>query len=314
MSGHGRWAPLPEPRRVGVGQHHDSHASDGSKVRPRRITTPGGGYLTCMARAIWSGSVSFGLVSIPVELYSATEDHTVHFNQFQRGTSDRIRYKRVNERTGREVPYEKIVKGHEVENGEYVVVEPEELDEIAPGRSRTLDIEAFVDIDEIDPVHFQKTYWLGPAKPEFSRPYLLLAQAMKKSNRAGIAMFVMRGKQYLTALTEDKGILAVHTLFFADEIRKPKDVLDVPPEGRAPRGKELDMAVSLVESMADDWRPKDYRDTYTERVNKLIKAKQKGRKIKVEDEPAEATGVIDLMEALQRSVEASKNKRGKKVS
>lgn len=264
-----------------------------------------------MARAIWSGSVSFGLVSIPVELYSATEDHTVHFNQFQRGTSDRIRYKRVNERTGREVPYDKIVKGHEVENGEYVVVEPEELDEIAPGRSRTLDIEAFVDIDEIDPVHFQKTYWLGPAKPEFSRPYLLLAQAMKKTNRAGIAMFVMRGKQYLTALTEDKGILAVHTLFFADEIRKPKDVLDVAPEGRAPRGKELDMAVSLVESMADDWRPKDYRDTYTERVNKLIKAKQKGREVVVEAEPPEATGVVDLMEALQRSVEASKKKRGK---
>ncbi|SEQ31543.1 DNA end-binding protein Ku [Lentzea albida] len=264
-----------------------------------------------MARAIWSGSISFGLVTIPVELYSATEDHTVHFNQFQRGTSDRIRYKRVNERTGREVPYDKIVKGHEVDNGEYVIVEPEELDEIAPGRSRTLDIEAFVDIGEIDPVHFQKTYWLGPRKPEFSRPYLLLAQAMKKTNRAGIALFVMRGKQYLTALTEDKGVLAVHTLFFADEIRKPQDVLDVTPEGRAPRGKELDMAVSLVESMADDWRPKDYRDTYTERVNELIKAKQKGSKVKVEDEPAEATGVVDLMEALQRSVEASKKKRGK---
>ncbi|MET9632321.1 Ku protein [Lentzea sp. NPDC006480] len=264
-----------------------------------------------MARAIWSGSVSFGLVSIPVELYSATTDHTVHFNQFQRGTSDRIRYKRVNERTGREVPYDKIVKGHETGDGEYVLVEPEELDDIAPGRSRTLDIEAFVDLDEIDPVFFQKTYWLGPAKPEFSRPYLLLAQAMKKTNRAGIAVFVMRGKQYLTALKEDNGILAVHTLFFADEIREPKDVLEM-PEGRAPRGKELDMAVSLVESMADDWNPKAYRDTYTERVNKLIKAKQKGREVVAEAEPPEATGVMDLMEALQRSVEASKTKRGKK--
>lgn len=270
------------------------------------------GYLTCMARAIWSGSVSFGLVTIPVELYSATEDHTVHFNQFQRGTSDRIRYKRVNERTGREVPYDKIVKGHEVDDGEYVIVEPEELDDIAPGRSRTLDIEAFVDLAEIDPVFFQKTYWLGPAKPEFSRPYLLLAQAMKKTNRAGIALFVMRGKQYLTALKEDNGILAVHTLFFADEVRDPKDVLDVLPEGRAPRGKELNMAVSLVESMADDWRPNDYRDTYTERVNELIEDKRKGREVVVEAEPPEATGVVDLMEALQRSVEESKKKRGKK--
>lgn len=264
-----------------------------------------------MARAIWSGSVSFGLVNIPVELYSATQDHAVHFNQFQRGTSDRIRYKRVNERTGREVPYEKIVKGHEVDSGEYVLIEPEELDDIAPGRSRTLDIEAFVDLDEIDPVYFQKTYWLGPAKPEFSRPYLLLAQAMKKTNRAGIAVFVMRGKQYLTALKEENGFLAVHTLFFADEIRAPKDLLDVTPEGRAPRGKELDMAVSLVESMSDDWRPKDYRDTYTERVNKLIKAKQKGREVVVEAEPSASTDVVDLMEALQRSVEASKKKRGK---
>jgi DNA end-binding protein Ku len=277
-----------------------------------RLHAIASGYLTCMARAIWSGSVSFGLVTIPVELYSATEDHTVHFNQFQRGTSDRIRYKRVNERTGREVPYDKIVKGHEVDDGEYVIVEPEELEDIAPGRSRTLDIEAFVDLAEIDPVFFQKTYWLGPAKPEFSRPYLLLAQAMKKTNRAGIALFVMRGKQYLTALKEDNGILAVHTLFFADEVRDPKDVLDVLPEGRAPRGKELNMAVSLVESMADDWRPKDYRDTYTERVTELIEDKRKGREVVVEAEPPEATGVVDLMEALQRSVEESKKKRGKK--
>jgi len=255
-----------------------------------------------MARAIWSGSVSFGLVNIPVELYSATQEHTVHFNQFQRGTSDRIRYKRVNERTGREVPYDKIVKGHEVESGEYVVVEPEELDEIAPGRSRTLDIEAFVDLDEIDPVFFQKTYWLGPAKEEFSRPYLLLAQAMKKTNRAGIAVFVMRGKQYLTALKEENGFLAVHTLYFADEIRKPKDVLDVAPQGRAPRGKELDMAVSLVESMSDDWRPKDYRDTYTERVEKLVEDKRRGREVVTEAEPPEPTAMTDLIAALERSV------------
>ncbi|GLZ33423.1 non-homologous end joining protein Ku [Lentzea sp. NBRC 105346] len=267
-----------------------------------------------MARAIWSGSISFGLVNIPVELYSATEDHTVHFNQFQRGTSDRIRYKRVNERTGREVPYEKIVKGHEVSGGEYVVLEPEELDDIAPGRSKTIEIEAFVDLDEIDPIYFQKTYWLGPAKPEFSRPYLLLAQAMKKTNRAGVAMFVMRGKQYLTAVRPDNGVLALETMFFADEIRDPADVLREMPEGRAPRGKELDMAVSLVESMADDWRPKDYRDTYTERVNKLIEDKRKGREIVYEEQAPEATEVVDLMDALERSVQAKKKGRRKKAS
>lgn len=261
-----------------------------------------------MARAIWSGSINFGLVSIPVELYSATEDHTVHFNQFQRGTADRIRYKRVNERTGREVPYEKIVKGHEIGNGEYVILEPEELDDIAPGRSKTLEIEAFVDLDDIDPIYFQKTYWLGPAKPEFDRPYQLLAQAMKKTNKAGIALFVMRGKQYLTALRADNGVLALETLFFADEIRDPADTVGELPAGRPPRGKELDMAVSLVESMSDQWRPEAYRDTYTEQVSKLIEDKQKGREVVVSAEPPEPTEVVDLMDALQRSVESKKPK------
>src|SRR4051812_13005717 len=167
-----------------------------------------------MARAIWSGAISFGLVSIPVELYSATQDHTVHFNQFQRGTSDRVRYKRVNERTGDEVEYGDIVKGREVGDGQFVLVEPAELDEIAPGRSRTIDINAFVDLDEIDPIFYQKTYWLAPAKKEFAKPYALLTKAMTDSNRAGIATFVMRGKQYLTAVRARNGVLALETLYF----------------------------------------------------------------------------------------------------
>ncbi|MDQ3825233.1 MAG: Ku protein, partial [Actinomycetota bacterium] len=168
-----------------------------------------------MARAIWSGSINFGLVSIPVGLYSATDDHTIHFHQFQRGTADRIRYQRINERTGKEVDYADIVKGAEVGGGDYVIVEPEELDAIAPGRSRTIDITSFVDLDEIDPVHFQKTYWLAPASEEYTRPYALLLEAMARTNRAGIATFVMRGKEYLTAIRPDDGVLALQTLFFA---------------------------------------------------------------------------------------------------
>jgi DNA end-binding protein Ku len=214
----------------------------------------------------------------------------------------------VNERTGDEVDYADIVKGHDVGGGEYVIVEPEELDEIAPGRSRTIDITAFVDLDEIAPVFFQKTYWLGPAKSEYLRPYGLLAQAMAKTNRAGIAKFVMRGKQYLTALRADEGVIALETLYFADEIRDPQKMLDEVTEVKAARGKELTMATSLIESMSEPWRPEDYRDTYTERVNELVEDKQKGRETVTEAAPPEATEITDLMEALRRSVEGVKGR------
>lgn len=261
-----------------------------------------------MARAIWSGAISFGLVAIPVELYSATSDHTVHFNQFQRGTSDRIRYKRVNERTGKEVDYSDIVKGREVGDGQFVLVEPDELADIAPGRSRTIDIDAFVDLDEIDPIFYQKTYWLAPAKKEYARPYALLAKAMTESNRAGIATFVMRGKQYLTAVRARDGIMALETMYFADEIRDPAEVKETVKGAKAPQGKELKMATSLIESLSEAWKPEDYRDTYTDKVNKLIEDKAQGNEIVVEAEPPEATEVTDLMEALRRSVESTKGR------
>jgi DNA end-binding protein Ku len=258
-----------------------------------------------MARSIWSGSISFGLVTIPVALFSATEDHTVHFNQFERGTSDRIRYQRVNERTGKEVEYADIVRGHEVGDGEYVLVEPDELAAIAPGRSKSIEITGFVDLDEIDPIHFQKTYWLAPAKEEYGRPYALLTEALAKTNRVGIASFVMRGKQYLTDIRADDGVLALDTLFYADEIRDPHDMLDTLPNGNRPHANELKMATQLIESMAMPWRPRDFRDTYTRKVHKLIQDKHKGREIVVEAEPPEPTETTDLLEALRRSVEGS---------
>ena len=261
-----------------------------------------------MARAIWSGSINFGLVSIPVGLYSATDDHTIHFHQFQRGTADRIRYQRINERTGKEVDYADIVKGAEVGGGDYVIVEPEELDAIAPGRSRSIDITSFVDLDEIDPVHFQKAYWLAPAGEQYTRPYALLLEAMARTNRAGIATFVMRGKEYLTAIRADEGVLALQTLFFADEIRNPADELDNLPRGATAGGKELDMAKTLIESMSGPWRPQDYHDTYTERVERLIDDKRRGREIVTEAEPPEPTEMSDLLEALQRSISSVKRK------
>jgi DNA end-binding protein Ku len=259
-----------------------------------------------VARAIWSGAVSFGLVTIPVALYSATHDHAVHFNQFERDTADRIRYQRVNERTGEEVDYADVVKGHDIGGGEYVVVEQEELDEIAPGRSRTIDIDTFVDLDEIDPIYFQKSYWLGPAKSEYARPYRLLVRAMAKTGKAGIATFVMRGKQYLTAIHADGDLLALETLFFADEIRDPADVLDELPTGDRAKPKEVAMATSLIESMSGPWRPEEYRDTYTAEVEKLLRDKQAGKEVIAAEEPPEATEVVDLMEALRRSVERTR--------
>ncbi|WP_020387790.1 Ku protein [Kribbella catacumbae] len=220
-----------------------------------------------MARAIWNGYISFGLVSVPVGLYSAPQEHELDFHQFQRGTPDRIRYKRVNERTGREVAYDKIVKGHDVGGGEYVIVEQEELADIAPGRSRSLEISRFVDLDEIDPIHFQKTYYLAPADRENASSYGLLRDALAKTNRAGIASFVMRSKEYLAAIRADGNVLALETLFFADEIRDPADELgDLPAKKSS--GKQLSMAVDLVEAMSGNWRPGDYKDSYTERVKK----------------------------------------------
>ena len=261
-----------------------------------------------MARSIWSGYINFGLVSVPVGLYSATEEHELDFHQFQKGTSDRIRHKRVNERTGREVPYEKIVKGHDIGDGEYVIVEPEELDDIAPGKSRSLEISTFVDLDDIDPIHFQKSYYLGPSDAENASSYALLRDALAKTNRAGIAKFVMRGKEYLATIRADGKVLVLETMFFADEIRDPdKEIGDLP--NRSSAGKQLSMAVDLIEAMSGDWNPSAYADTYTARVKELVETKRKGKEVVFSEEEPEATTPTDLVSALRASVEAARSRR-----
>lgn len=261
-----------------------------------------------MARAIWTGSVTFGLVSIPVALYSATEDRSFHFNQFQRGTSDRIRYRRVNERTGEEVEYSDIVKGAEVGDGQYVIIEPEELEAIAPGRSRSLEILAFVDLKEIDPIYFQKTYWLGPAGEQYAKPYALLVEAMERTNRVGIARFVMRNKEYLAAIRADNGTLALETLFYADEIRNPTETVEHIPSRDGISERELQMATGLIEAMSGPWKPEEYHDTYRERVAQLIEDKRQGREIVTETAAPEPTGMGDLIAALERSIAAARGK------
>ena len=265
-----------------------------------------------MARAIWSGVLSFGLVSVPIEIYSATEAHEPTFHQFEKGTKDRIRYQRVNERTGKEVDYADIVKGAEVGRGKYVMIDQDELDSVAPGRSRSLSIDRFVDLDEIDPIHFAKSYFLGPNGDEAKKSYALLREAMARANRAAIANFVMRGKEYLAAIRADGDVLVLETLFFADEIRKPKDEINNLPGSVKLSAPELKMAGQLIESMAGPWKPSDYRDTYTDRVNQLIRAKSKNKTYEAAEEAPQGTNVVDLTEALRASVEAARGKGAKR--
>lgn len=256
-----------------------------------------------MARPVWNGALSLGLVTVPVALYSATQAHSVPFRQIERGTTDRIRLQRVNERTGDEVQYSDVAKGYETKDDEIVEVEPEELAEIAPGRSRSLDIDTFVDLAEIDPVYFDKTYWLAPKDDDYAHAYHLLRQAMSDTGLAGIAMLVMHGRQHLTVVRAGDGILVLHTMRFADEVRDwHKQLPDIPSAGRL-KPKELDMATELVRTMAGPWQPKSYEDTYQKHVRELVTAKESGKKPKVAEEPAEPTKVIDLTDALQRSME-----------
>ena len=262
-----------------------------------------------MARPIWTGSVAFGLVNVPVALYTATDDKTVHFNQFQAGTSDRIRYKRVNERTGREVQRDEIVRGHEVSKGDYVLVTDEELDAIDPGRSRTIDIADFVDLAEIDQTYFQKTYYLAPQGEGALRGYALLYRAMADTGRAGIATFVMHGKQYLAAIRAAAAdVLALETMFFADEVRDPRDEIEDLPEAGAFRGKELTIAKQLIDSMTIEWNPENYQDTYREGVEDLIERKRRGEEIITEAAPPEESSVVDLADALRRSAEMQRRR------
>ncbi|MET7326202.1 Ku protein [Streptomyces sp. NPDC005549] len=263
-----------------------------------------------MARAIWTGVITFGLVSVPVGLFTATEDHTVHFHQLQRGTSDRVRNRRVNERTGKEVAADDIVKGYEVGEGEYVVVEPGELDEIAPGRSRTLEITDFVDLDRIEPVYFGRTYYIAPRGKEYLKVYELLRTALAETGKAGVATFVMRNRQYLTALRAEDRVLLLQTLHWADEVRDPVKELPELPSDRVGRGKELDMALRLVDALSGDWEPARYRDTYQEKVRELVRAKAEGAEIAVAEEAPEATNVVDLMEVLRGSLEQAKGGKG----
>lgn len=262
-----------------------------------------------MPRAVWSGSLSFGLVNVPVALYTATEEKGIRFNQFQAGTSDRIRMKRVNERTGDDVPYEDVVKGFDLGGGEYVILTPDEVAAVAPGRSQTIDVSAFVDLDEIDPVYFDRPYYLAPPGKGSSkggaRAYALLREAMVQSNKVALATFVMRERQYLVAVRPRHDVLVLEILHYADEVRDATDIDTLPVEADFDE-RELKMAELLIDSMTTDWEPERYHDAYRERLEDLIDQKRAGGTATVEPPEPQAAPVVDLLSALEASLRATR--------
>ena len=262
-----------------------------------------------MARTIWKGSLSFGLVNVPVGLYPATQDKSIHFNQFEKGTSDRIRYKKVNERTGEEVESANIVKGFDIGGGEYVMLNDDELAAAEPERSRQIEITDFVDLDDIDPVFYRTTYYLAPEGDGSDKPYALLKKVMKESRKVGIATMVMRNKEYLVAIRPEGDVLALETMFFADEVRSPSQELPRIPDDADLTDREVSMAHVLIDSMESEWDPERFHDTHRQKVEALIEEKSQGKVIATA-KPAPAPKIVDLMEALQASISASQSSRG----
>lgn len=259
-----------------------------------------------MARPIWTGSLGFGLVSVPIALFAATEDHSVHFHQLEEGTADRIRYRRVNERTGGEVTKDRIVRGLDVGSGEYVVLEEDELDAIAPKRSTTIEIVDFVDLADIDPVYYDTTYYLAPKGDTAARAYALLRAAMERTQKVGIALFVLRGKERVVAVRPERRTLAMETMYFADEVRDPDAELPALPDDVQLGEREMKTACMLIESLATQWDPSHYQSTYRRQLDELIDRKRHGEVLHVAAETPRRAEVVDLMEALQASLEASK--------
>jgi DNA end-binding protein Ku len=268
-----------------------------------------------MARAIWSGSISFGLVNIPVKLYSAVSRKTVRFHQIDAESGQRIRQQRVSPGSGEEVPYEQIVKGYEISPDRYVTITPEELEALEPQKTRTIDIEQFVDLEQIDPIYYDHPYYLAPDKGA-AKAYKLLLDAMAEADKVAIARVVIRSKENLVALRAYGGAITMETMLFPDEVTQPDSIEELAAvDGDVKTTKrELDMAKQLIESLSGDFDPSEYRDEYRERVLDMIERKAAGETITIEEPVAEKKEVPDLMAALEASIAASKTPPKKRAS
>ena len=274
-----------------------------------------------MARAIWKGSITFGLVNIPVGLFSAEQREEVSFHLLDRRNMSRVRYKRVNEKTDKEVPWDETVRGYEYEEGQYVVLTDEDLRRASPEKTQTVDILDFVDLEEIDPRFFDKPYYLAPDK-RGAKSYALLRETLRRTRKVGIATVVIRTKQYLAAVTVHEDVLVLNILRYGHELRD-WDSLDLPKGKEGVSDRELEMAERLVEGMVSDWDPDRYKDTYVEDMMAMIKERVKsGKTEEVDETPVkrpEGAKVVDLMALLKQSVEeggkgASKHPAAKKTA
>jgi DNA end-binding protein Ku len=258
-----------------------------------------------MARAIWSGTISFGLLNVPVKLYSAVSRKTIRFNELRESDGARVRHKRVAEGSDEEVPYEEIVKGYEISPDRYVTLTREELAELDPKKTRSIEIQDFVEIGEIDPIYFENPYYLGPAEGA-EKAYSLLARAMEASGKAAIARFVLRNREHLAAIRAHDGVLTMTTMRFADEVVSPEELDDaLPQETPKVQKREVEMAEKLIDSLTSGFDPSAYRDEYREELLSLIEQKAEGREVvAAPTEEPEPTKAPDLMAALEESIAA----------
>jgi DNA end-binding protein Ku len=265
-----------------------------------------------MPRAIWSGAISFGLVNIPVKLYSAVSKKTVRFHQIDAESGGRVRQKRVGP-DGEEIAYEQIVKGYEIGPDRYVTISPEELEALEPQKTRTIDIEDFVDLEQIDPIYYDHPYYLAPDTGA-AKAYRLLVDAMEDSGKVAVARVVLRSKEHLVAIRPRDGALAMETMLFADEVIPPESLEELAAaDGNVETSdRELAMANQLIDSLASDFDPAKYRDEYRERVLDLIERKAQGETIVIEEPAAEPEKVPDLMAALEASIAGAKKPAKKK--
>jgi DNA end-binding protein Ku len=270
-----------------------------------------GSYFHCpkqkenIMRAIWSGAISFGLVNIPVKLYSGAGENNLDLDMLAKQDLSPIRYARIATSDGREVAYKDIVKGYEIEKGRYVVLTDSDFEKANAKKTKSIDIKNFVSEEEIDPVYFEKPYYLEPDKNAV-KPYALLREALKKSKKVGIASFVLRNRENLAVLKASGDVIILNQMRYHEEIRSPEG-LSLPRESEI-SSKEVDMALKLVDQLTERFEPEQYKDTYIDELKKLIEAKAEGKTIEVKGEAPQPTRVKDLMEVLKASLESAKSK------
>jgi DNA end-binding protein Ku len=255
-----------------------------------------------MPRPVWTGSISFGLVNIPIRLVSAIESHRVGFHELEEGTGKRIRYKRVAEGSGQEVPWDHVQKGFEVGKDRFVVLSDEEVAAAEPERTHTVDIQQFVRLGEIDPLSFGQAYYAAADGAAAGKAYVLLRDAMHKEDRVAVGRFVMRTKEYVVCVRPLGRVLVLHTMYFADEIRRPEAVAELPARA-AVSARELAMAGELISSLSGPWKPRQYQDTFRQSVLALVKKKERGETIETGPARPKSARVVDLMDALRATLE-----------